>query len=109
MARFRRWTPAMSTPSGSARTPKDPARATSDATFAPWMTFLLGKQATFGHEPPTIARSTSAVRWPSFDNVQARYLPASPLPMTRTSYRSIVAIVLPPADGRDWRGRVAFR
>ena len=70
------------------RTPNAAARAVSEATFALWMTFLLGKQATFGQEPPTSFRSMSAVRWPSFDSVHARYLPASPLPTTTTSYCS---------------------
>src|SRR5688572_11845225 len=53
------------------------------------MMFLLGRQAMFGQEPPTNFRSTSAVRWPSFDRVHARYLPASPLPITRTSQCSV--------------------
>src|SRR5690349_21982751 len=57
------------------------------------MMFLLGKQAMFGHEPPIILRSTSAVRWPSFDSVHARYLPPSPLPITTRSNCSVVDIV----------------
>ena len=35
-----------------------------------------------GQEPPIIRQATT-VRWPAFARVQARYLPASPLPMTR--------------------------
>ena len=74
-----------------------------EATFALWMMFLLGKPATFGHDPPTILRSTRAVRWPSFDNVRARYLPASPLPMTRRSYCSVVVIeIILYTHGVSW-------
>jgi hypothetical protein len=47
------------------------------------MTFLLGRQATFGQEPPTIARSTTTVFWPWLARVQAMILPATPLPMIR--------------------------
>src|SRR5687767_10534713 len=71
----------------SSWSPNSAPRAASDATFALWMMFLLGRHATFGHEPPTILRSTIAVRWPAFDSVQARYFPASPLPTTTRSYR----------------------
>ena len=52
----------------------------------------LGRSITFsqiralprvGQEPPTIDRSTTAVFCPAFAKFHARYLPASPLPMTR--------------------------
>src|SRR5437660_8889116 len=52
------------------------------------MMFLLGRQATFGHAPPTYFRSIEAVRLPSLAIVQAINLPAVPLPSTRTSYLS---------------------
>src|SRR3981189_1140716 len=62
----------------------------------------------FGHDPPINLRSINAVRWPAFAIVQAKYLPASPLPTTRISYSSMEfsiadykAIRLPsvPQDG----------
>src|SRR5262245_10949651 len=59
------------------------------------MTFLLGRQATFGQEPPTIARSTTTVFWPWLARVQPRILPATPLPLTRLSTRSVALILSP--------------
>ena len=41
-----------------------PCRANQFA-FALRITFLLGKQAMFGHDPPMYFRSTTAVRWPA--------------------------------------------
>src|SRR5260370_15761052 len=58
------------------------------------MTFLLGRQATFGHEPPTIARSTTTVFCPWLANVQPRSLPATPLPMIRFSTCSVLMRML---------------
>jgi hypothetical protein len=49
------------------------------------MMFLLGRHATLGHEPPIICRSITTVLAPALANVQARYLPASPLPTIRFS------------------------
>jgi hypothetical protein len=43
---------------------------------------VLAGQATFGQEPPTIARSTTTVFWPQLARVQAMILPATPLPIT---------------------------
>ena len=43
-------------------TPNSAARAASERTLAEWMMFLLGRQAMFGHDPPTSCRSTTAVR-----------------------------------------------
>src|SRR5260370_32665390 len=62
------------------------------------MTFLLGRQAMFGQEPPRYFLSITAARLPWEASVQARYLPASPLPSTTRSYSSGSAmIVLPTA------------
>src|SRR5260370_13416919 len=58
------------------------------------MTFFLGRQATLGHEPPTIARSTTTVFWPWLANVQPRSLPATPLPMIRFSTCSVLMRML---------------
>ena len=56
--------------------------------MAEWMTFLLGRQAMFGQDPPTYFRSITATFFPWEASVQARYLPASPLPSTTRSYSS---------------------
>src|SRR5262249_16132692 len=58
------------------------------------MTFLLGRQATFGQEPPTIDRSTTTVCWPWLARVQARILPATPLPMIRLGTCSMLMRML---------------
>src|SRR4029077_3922055 len=58
------------------------------------MMFLLGRQATFGHAPPTYFRSIEAVRLPSLAIVHAINLPAVPLPSTRTSYLSGLLVAL---------------
>src|SRR5712692_622522 len=77
-------------------TPNSAARVVKEWTFAEWMMFLLGRQAMFGHDPPISLRSTTAVRWPAAAIVQARYLPGSPLPMTRMSYSSVEDICSAP-------------
>ena len=41
-----------------------------------------------GQDPPTYRRSMTAVRFPCEASVQARSLPAAPLPRTTTSYSS---------------------
>jgi hypothetical protein len=69
----------------STSTPNSAARAVKERTFAERLMFLLGRQAMFGHDPPISLRSTTAVRWPAAAIVQARYLPGSPLPITRMS------------------------
>jgi hypothetical protein len=62
------------------------------------ITFLLGKHAIFGHDPPIYFRSTTAVRWPACAIVHVRCFPASPLPITRISKRSISGIIHLPAS-----------
>src|ERR1700731_1108046 len=59
------------------------------------MTFLLGRQATFGQEPPTIARSTTTVFWPWLARVQPMSFPATPLPMIRFCPCSMLMIHAP--------------
>src|SRR5205807_9610433 len=78
----------MLTAIGPVSIPNSSCRPNSEATFAVWMMFLLGRQATFGHAPPTYFRSIEAVRLPSLAIFQAINLPAVPLPSTRTSYLS---------------------
>src|ERR1700719_2324547 len=57
--------------------------------------FLLGRQATLGHEPPSDLRSTITVRRPASAIVQAINLPAPPLPITRFSYFSMLDMGTP--------------
>src|SRR5215475_10091832 len=54
------------------------------------MTFLLGRHAMFGQDPPIYFRSMTAVRLHSLAIVQAINLPSVPLPNTTTSYFSAV-------------------
>src|SRR6516164_8416193 len=50
------------------------------------MTFLLGRQAMFGHDPPMYLRSTTATRFPSPANVQAAMVdPVPPPRITRSN------------------------
>src|SRR5262249_59931953 len=55
------------------------------ATLALQISFLLGRQAILGQEPPIHRRSTTAVRRPDRAICQATFLPPSPLPRIRTS------------------------
>src|SRR2546430_12818545 len=69
------------------------------------MTFLLGRQAMFGQEPPTYFRSTTAVFIPFLARVQERSLPAAPLPRMSRSYSSALAARAGPAvlaSSRCW-------
>src|SRR5262245_10197678 len=79
--------------------PYSAPRRTSEATFALWISFLLGRQLTLGQEPPTHRRSTTAVRRPARAMCQASSLPPAPLPRTTISNRSACAIALCPYDG----------
>src|SRR5215470_11630021 len=60
----------------------------SDATFALWISFLVGMQLILGQEPPIHRRSTTAVRRPARAMCHAKSLPPAPLPRTRISNRS---------------------
>src|SRR5262245_57070438 len=62
------------------------------------MTFLLGRQAIFGHAPPTYFRSIEAVLLPSLAIVQAINLPPVPLPSTSTLYFSGSLIHVTPLN-----------
>src|SRR5262245_66016966 len=55
------------------------------------MTFLLGRHAMFGHEPPTYLRSITATRCPLLAKVQAATVPPVPLPRITKSYSSILS------------------
>src|SRR5215510_2772522 len=60
--------------------------------FALHISFLLGMQLMFGHEPPIHWRSTTAVCRPDRARSQASSFPPCPLPSTSASYRSGAAI-----------------
>src|SRR5438067_9138985 len=55
------------------------------------MTFLLGRHAMFGQEPPIYFRSITAVFIPVLARVQARSFPGAPLPRMSKSYSSALA------------------
>src|SRR5919204_487219 len=61
MARLRCRTRAISTDPGPVTVPNSAARLTRSATLALQISFLLGRQLMFGHEPPIHRRSTTAV------------------------------------------------
>src|SRR5215470_4448725 len=58
-------------------------------TLALQISFLLGRQLMFGHEPPIQRRSITAVVCPLWAKCQARYFPPSPLPMMTFVYWSV--------------------
>lgn len=62
IVRLRAWTPLMFVDAAPISTPNSAARLMNERTFAEWMMFLLGRHATFGHDPPISFRSTTAVR-----------------------------------------------
>src|SRR5207245_10906829 len=55
-------------------------------------------QAMFGHDPPISFRSITAVRRPALAMAQARFLPASPLPMISKSNCCLSGIVSPKIE-----------
>src|SRR5260370_23451711 len=80
MARLRCRTLAMSVLTAPFIVPNSAAWLAKWATLALQISFLLGMQATLGHEPPTHCRSTTAVRCPVCARCQASSLPPCPLP-----------------------------
>src|SRR6266478_6419062 len=50
--------------------------------------FLLGRQAMFGHDPPTYLRSIAATRCPCLAKVQAAIVDPVPPPRITRSYSS---------------------
>src|SRR6187401_1205707 len=83
----------MSTVAPSIATPYDEARPIRSATLALRMTFLLGRQAMFGHDPPTSARSITTTARPCWARSHAMYLPASPPPRTTFSMCTVSVMV----------------
>src|SRR5262245_51836834 len=99
MSRLRWRTFTMSTATRSVVAPNSaPWRATY-ATCALQISFLLGMQLMFGHEPPIHWLSTTAVRRPDRARSQASSFPPCPLPSTSASYRSGAAICSLQARG----------
>src|SRR6188508_2214881 len=82
----------MSTVAPSIDTPYDEARPIRSATLALRITFLLGRQAMFGQDPPTSARSITTTARPCWARCHAMYLPASPPPRTTFSMCTISVI-----------------
>lgn len=64
ISRFLRRTPSISTVTAPVRIPYAAASLTRAATLALQITFLLGRHAMFGHEPPITARSTTTTGRP---------------------------------------------
>src|SRR5215813_14523410 len=62
------------------------------------MTFLLGRQAIFGHDPPMYLRSITSTRCPSPAKVHAAIVPPVPLPRMTTSYSSWVSFRIEEAS-----------
>src|SRR5262245_15860099 len=94
---------------GPVTSPNSAAWWSKSATLALQISFLLGRQLTFGQEPPIHRRSTTAVRHPDPAKCQARCLPPLPLPRTRTSYcsgRGMLNLPCPRLTG-DENGHVA--
>src|SRR5689334_14302277 len=78
-------------------------RRASEITLADQMRFLLGKQATLGHAPPSSPRSTITVRR-RLSRVHAVNLPAIPLPIIKSSYFSTLAICFTSMAWCFWFG-----
>src|ERR1700733_3204216 len=91
----------MSMAIGPVLIPNSACRATSEATFAEWITFLLGRHATLGQDPPTYFRSMTAIRLPSLAMVHVITLPAVPPPSTMASYLSGALILIYLLGGKS--------
>src|SRR6267378_7300335 len=81
ISRFRFRTAAISDEALLTAIPNLVAWCARSATLALQISFLLGRQLTFGQEPPTHRRSTTTVCCPDCAKCQARDFPPSPLPM----------------------------
>lgn len=91
--------PSISMLAPSIRTPYAAPRLARSATFALRITFLLGRHAMFGHEPPIRARSITTTGRPCRASSHAMYLPASPPPRTAFSMCEVSFTLLPaPAE-----------
>src|SRR5262252_4003546 len=73
-----------------------------EATFALCRMFLLGRQAMFGHDPPTYWRSITATRCPCLANVHAAMVDPVPPPRITRSYASESVCF------NDWADEVFF-
>src|SRR5580658_10043611 len=104
MSCLRRRTFRISVATPSTIVPKLAAFRTRWATLALHNSFLEGRHATAGHEPPTQRRSTTATFLPDRPRCQARCFPPWPLPRMTTSKVSgwdmVVSLLLtsPPSE-----------
>src|SRR5216684_1979352 len=78
--------------------PNSLLRRKYDVTFALWMTFLLGKHAVFGHDPPMYLRSTTATCFPSPAKVHAAIVDPVPPPRITRSNSSRCVFLRASAD-----------
>src|ERR1700677_1398374 len=101
--RLRSRTSAISIEKPSYVMPNSLLRRKYDATLALWMTFLLGKHAMFGHDPPIYLRSTTATFLPSPAKVHAATVAPVPPPRITRSSSSIVGSHGFPARTRQDR------
>src|SRR5215831_16849700 len=85
ISRLRCRTFAMSITTGPVTMPNCAAWRIRCATLALQISFLLGRQAMLGQEPPIHRRSTTAVRRPDPAICQANTLPPAPLPRIKIS------------------------
>src|SRR5271166_5744260 len=108
MSRLRWRTAAMSVSTGPATVPNCPAWCARCATRALQISFLLGRQAMLGQEPPIQRRSTTAVRRPDCAICQASNLPPNPLPRIRTSNCSGWDINPSVCDSNDREANAGF-
>src|SRR5262249_33479754 len=98
MSRLRLTTVAMSVVTGPVTTPKRAPSRAKYATLALQISFLLGRQAMLGQEPPIQRRSTTAVRRPDCAICQANSLPLLPLARIRVSNCSGRDIIVLASD-----------
>src|SRR5215813_2744 len=111
MSCLRLRTCAISVLTPSANVPKRPALRTRCATLALHNSFLDGRHATAGHEPPTQRRSITATFLPERPRCQASSFPPWPLPRMTTSKCSGMVASFPDDRrlARQPRGALAFQ
>src|ERR1700747_1668924 len=103
-----RWrTVAISTVTGPVTAPNCVAWRARWATFALQISFLLGRQAMLGHDPPIQRRSTTAVRRPAFGQAPPEQLAALAAAEDQGFETFGSGHRLSPCGLRDMVGRVA--
>src|SRR5215470_5279067 len=92
----------MSTAKSLLAIPNSSLRRKYEAIFALCRMFLLGRQAMFGHDPPTYWRSITATRCPCLAKVHAAMVDPVPPPRITRSYASESVFF------NDWADEVFF-